>query len=72
MNKNSPSPSSPTPVILVLVTNKQGKVLEHSQFFRTFSVFGQVKKVLYFLIMKILIFERKIIWKVFIEYETAQ
>lgn len=40
MNKNSPSPSSPTPVILVLVTNKQGKVLEHSQFFRTFSVFG--------------------------------
>ncbi|CAK64979.1 unnamed protein product (macronuclear) [Paramecium tetraurelia] len=64
MNKNSPSPSSPTPVILVLVTNKQGKVLEHSQFFRTFSVFGQVKKIL--------IFERKIIWKVFIEYETAQ
>ncbi|CAD8121138.1 unnamed protein product [Paramecium sonneborni] len=64
MNKNSPSPSSPTPVILVLVTNKQGKVLEHSQFFRTFSVFGQVKKIL--------IFERKIIWKVFIEYENAQ
>ncbi|CAD8124455.1 unnamed protein product [Paramecium sonneborni] len=64
MNKNSPSPSSPTPVILVLVTNKQGKVLEHSQFFRTFSVFGQVKKIL--------IFERKIIWKVFIEYETAE
>lgn len=33
---------SKTPVILVLVTNKQSKVLEHSQFFRVFSVFGTI------------------------------
>ncbi|KAM3145467.1 hypothetical protein pb186bvf_002511 [Paramecium bursaria] len=55
---------SQTPVILVLVTNKSGRLLEHSQFFKIFSVFGAIQKIL--------IFERKIIWKVFVEYDTPQ
>lgn len=49
-----------TCVVLVCVTNKTNKVLTHDKFFKSFSNYG--------VIQRILIFERTIIWKVFIEF----
>ena len=55
-----------TSVILVCVTNKQGKTLAHDKFFKLFSPFGQILRVF------ILIFERNIIWKTFVEFDNPE
>lgn len=61
-NKNQ-SPESPTPVLLVCVNNINNQVITHDKFFKCFSQYGNV--------LRILIFERQLQWKSFIEMDSS-
>ena len=53
-----------TRVLLVCVYNKSGNLITHDVFYRLFSKFGEVRKVL--------IFEKSKVWKTFVEMESAE
>ena len=61
-----------TNVILVCVTNKQSRVLTHYKFFKIFGTFGKILRVNISSIIKILIFERAVIWKTFVEFDNPE
>ncbi|CAD8187935.1 unnamed protein product [Paramecium pentaurelia] len=58
------SENESTRVLLVIVQNPQSIILPHSLFYRYFSNFGEVNKIL--------IFEKGKLWKCFIEMGTLQ
>ncbi|CAD8114321.1 unnamed protein product [Paramecium sonneborni] len=58
------SENDSTKVLLVIVQNPQSIILPHSLFYRYFSNFGEVNKIL--------IFEKGKLWKCFIEMATLQ
>ncbi|CAD8139112.1 unnamed protein product [Paramecium pentaurelia] len=53
-----------TNVILVVITNKTNKTLSHDKYFKIFSPFGTIQRML--------IFERSLTWKTFIEFEFPE
>ncbi|CAD8077109.1 unnamed protein product [Paramecium sonneborni] len=53
-----------TNVILVVITNKANKTLGHDKYFKVFSQFGTIQRML--------IFERSLTWKTFIEFEYLE
>ncbi|CAD8125638.1 unnamed protein product [Paramecium sonneborni] len=62
IDRNSDTPL--TNVILVVITNKANKTLGHDKYFKVFSPFGTIQRML--------IFERSLTWKTFIEYDNAE
>ncbi|CAD8137344.1 unnamed protein product [Paramecium pentaurelia] len=53
-----------TNVILVVITNKANKTLGHDKYFKVFSQFGTIQRML--------IFERSLTWKTFIEFDNPE
>ncbi|CAD8132574.1 unnamed protein product [Paramecium pentaurelia] len=53
-----------TNVILVVITNKANKTLGHDKYYKVFSQFGTIQRML--------IFERSLTWKTFVEYEFPE
>jgi hypothetical protein len=51
--------SSNTNVLLLIIPNPSSTILPHSLFYRLFSAYGEV--------VKILIFEKARVWKAFVE-----
>lgn len=53
-----------TPVLLVCVYNKNGTLITHDIYYRLFSQYGKV--------LRILIFQKAKVWKTFVEMESEQ
>ncbi|CAK60310.1 unnamed protein product (macronuclear) [Paramecium tetraurelia] len=53
-----------TNVILVVITNKANKTLGHDKYYKVFSQFGTIQRML--------IFERSLTWKTFVEFEFPE
>ncbi|CAD8117993.1 unnamed protein product [Paramecium sonneborni] len=62
IQRNSDPPR--TNVILVVITNKANKTLSHDKYFKVFSPFGTIQRML--------IFERSLTWKTFIEFDNPE
>ncbi|CAD8179030.1 unnamed protein product [Paramecium octaurelia] len=62
IDRNSDPPH--TNVILVVITNKANKTLPHDKYFKVFSPFGTIQRML--------IFERSLTWKTFIEFDNVE
>ncbi|CAD8113977.1 unnamed protein product [Paramecium sonneborni] len=62
MERNSDPPR--TNVILVVITNKANKTLSHDKYFKVFSPFGTIQRML--------IFERSLTWKTFVEFDNPE
>ncbi|CAD8192624.1 unnamed protein product [Paramecium octaurelia] len=60
IERNSDPPR--TNVILVVITNKANKTLSHDKYFKVFSPFGTIQRML--------IFERSLTWKTFVEFDN--
>lgn len=56
--------NSNTNVLLLIIPNPSSTILAHSLFYRLFSVYGEV--------VKILIFEKARVWKAFVEMGNEQ
>ncbi|CAK91820.1 unnamed protein product (macronuclear) [Paramecium tetraurelia] len=62
IERNSDPPR--TNVILVVITNKANKTLSHDKYFKVFSPFGTIQRML--------IFERSLTWKTFVEFDNPE
>ncbi|CAD8206952.1 unnamed protein product [Paramecium pentaurelia] len=62
IERNSDLPR--TNVILVVITNKANKTLSHDKYFKVFSPFGTIQRML--------IFERSLTWKTFVEFDNPE
>ncbi|CAD8172823.1 unnamed protein product [Paramecium pentaurelia] len=62
IDRNSDPPH--TNVILVVITNKANKTLPHDKYLKVFSPFGTIQRML--------IFERSLTWKTFVEYDNVE
>lgn len=51
-------------MILVVITNKANKTLGHDKYFKVFSQFGTIQRML--------IFERSLTWKTFVEFDNPE
>lgn len=56
--------NKPTKVLLVCIYNISGNIVTHDIYYKLFSNFGEVKKIL--------IFEKSKVWKSFVELDSIE